>query len=244
MSRKTTGRLVGAFIPLAYIVYLAGGGLVDAGVGIPAELSQALEHQTQIGIGALLMLANSVFVIGIGLLAYPAIVNHDGLAARTYVITRVVEAVLLGVGVLFVLLLIPLARGVSGGTTTGSAEALGHTFQAANRYAVQIGMIALGLGSLLFCRALYRARIVPRLVAIWGVVGYIILAAGEAYGILGYEGMLHYAIGGAFEVFLGVWLLVKGFPTATTPELLQSDSAAVKGVSSGTAARSPGSDTS
>lgn len=214
MSPKSTGRVVGASILLAYLVYLSGGALVDSGAGVPAALSDVLEHQARIGVGALLMVANSVFVVGIGVLVFPAIVGHDELAARTYLAARIVEAVLLAVGVLFVLMLIPLAHSAAGATATGPAEALGHTFQAANRSAMQLGMIALGLGSLLFCRALHRARIVPRAVAIWGATGYLMMAVGEVCGILGYQGMLHYAVGGVFEVFLGVWLLVTGFPSA------------------------------
>ena len=218
MSPKTAGRLVGAAFLMAYLVYLTGGALVEAATGTPTELSRVAEHQLQIGVGALLMLANSVFVVAIGVLVFPAIVRHDALAARTYVVARVIEAVLLGVGVLSLLMLIPLARASEQATTDatdaaeGAAEVLGQVIPEANQTAMQIGMIALGIGSLLFCRALARARIVPRLVAVWGGLGYLILAAGEAGGILGYSGMLHYAVGGVFEVFLGVWLLVTGFP--------------------------------
>lgn len=215
MSPKTAGRLVGAALLMAYLVYLTGGALVEAATGTPTELSRVAEHQLQIGVGALLMLANSVFVVAIGVLVFPAIVRHDALAARTYVAARVIEAVLLGVGVLSLLTLIPLARASDQATTdaaAGAAEALGQVIPEVNQTAIQIGMIALGIGSLLFCRALARAQIVPRLVAVWGGLGYLILAVGEAGGILGYSGMLHYAVGGVFEVFLGIWLLVTGFP--------------------------------
>ncbi|MGH3448451.1 MAG: DUF4386 family protein [Nocardioidaceae bacterium] len=83
----------------------------------------------------------------------------------------------------------------------------------ANQYSMQIAMIGLGLGSILFCQVLLRAGLVPKPLAMLGLVGYVVLAAGEALGVLGYGfGQVHYAPGGVFEVALGVLLIVKGFP--------------------------------
>lgn len=74
-------------------------------------------------------------------------------------------------------------------------------------------MIFLGLGSLLFCRVLLRARLVPRFMAVWGMVGYAIVAAGMTLEVLGYSlGLALWIPGGLFEVALAVQLSVKGFP--------------------------------
>lgn len=67
----------------------------------------------------------------------------------------------------------------------------------------------------------------PRFLAVWGMVGYLALAAGETFGILGYEvGLAHYAPGGLFEVVLAVLLIRKGFPARQEPA---GPSAAVPG---------------
>ncbi|MGH3447735.1 MAG: DUF4386 domain-containing protein [Nocardioidaceae bacterium] len=229
MSTKTIGRIVGALFLLALVVYMAGGALVDAGAGTPPVLTDVADNQGQISTGALLMLANSAVVIGIGVLVFPVLRRHDELSARTYLVTRVFEAVVLAVGVLFLLVLIPLAGehadvGAAGGSVLPSVARVA---QEANQYSMQIAMIGLGLGSLLFCRALFRARLVPRSLAVLGLVGYVALAAGEILGVLGYGfGMAHYAPGGLFEVILGVLLVVKGFPAGPDQ---QSPAAAVSG---------------
>ncbi len=215
MSSITIGRIVGALILLAYVVYLTGGALVDFGAGIPAELEQVAGNTTLIALGAVLMLANSAIVACIGVLMLPVLRHRHEITAYAYLATRLFEAVMMAVGVLSLLLLIPLAQA---NTATASAPgavlaSLAPLAQQGNQYALHIGMIGLGLGSRLFCRALLRTGLVPGFMAVWGLIGYAALAMGETLALLGYDvGMLHYAPGGLFEVALGVLLIIKGFP--------------------------------
>lgn len=217
MSTRTTERIVGAFFLLAFVVYMAGGELVSSSIGTTDVLSNIVDHQMWIAAGALLMLVNSAIVIGIGVLVFPLLKPHHETTAYAYLATRVFEAVMLAVGILFLLLLIPLGQAyVDSGFASRS---LVDVAQQGNSYALHIGMIGLGIGGLLFCRALFRARLVPRSLAVLGIVGYPVLAAGEMLLILGYEiGLVHYALGGLFEIFLGVLLLVKGFSVRQHPQ--------------------------
>lgn len=216
MSTRTTGRIVGVGFLLAFAVYLAGGALVDSGTGTPAVLTDVADHQVRISAGVLLMLVNSAVVVAIGVLVLPILKPRHELAAYAYLAARVFEAVTMAVGALFLLLLIPLAReyaNAGAGTAASVLPSLARVAQEADQYSMRIAMIGLGIGAVLFCRALYRARLVPGFLALWGIVGYVALAAGEALGILGYGlGMAHYAPGGLFEVALGVLLIARGFP--------------------------------
>jgi hypothetical protein len=145
------------------------------------------------GAGALLMLLNSAVVAAIGILVWPVLRRHDGTSATAYLVSRVAEAVLLAVGVVLVLRLMPVAA----------------------EYAYQVAMIAVGLGGVVFCRVLLRARLVPRLVAVWGLVGYALLGLGAALEVLGVGvGLVLSVPGGLFELALGVLLIARGFPMA------------------------------
>ena len=89
-----------------------------------------------------------------------------------------------------------------------------------NDLAYQFAMLVLGVGSVPFCRALLRGRFVPGWLAVWGIVGYAVLAAGALLELVGLGVGLVLAIpGGLFEVTLGVTLLARGFsePFATPP---------------------------
>ncbi|XVS62650.1 DUF4386 domain-containing protein [Actinosynnema sp. CA-299493] len=183
MSSRAIGRAMGTLFLLAFVAYGAGAALVGSG-------SSAL-----VAAGALLMLLNSAVVVGIGVLAFPVLRPHGELTAHAYLVGRAVEAVLLAVGVVFVLLPASAGVGVAG-----------------NHYSYQVAMTAVGAVGVLFCRVLLRARLVPRAVAVWGVVGYAVFLLGAVLEVLGFGvGVALSVPGGLFEIALGVLLIAKGF---------------------------------
>jgi hypothetical protein len=67
------------------------------------------------------------------------------------------------------------------------------------------------VGSLFFCRSLLQARLVPRPLAILGLIGYSVLAVGGILELFGYGVGLVFSIpGGLFELVLGVLLIARG----------------------------------
>ncbi|HET8914533.1 MAG TPA: hypothetical protein VFM91_02395, partial [Propionibacteriaceae bacterium] len=69
-------------------------------------------------------------------------------------------------------------------------------------------------------RTLLQCQFVPGWLAVWGMVGYAVLAAGALLELIGLGLGLVLAIpGGLFEVVLGVTLIARGFPEpiGTTP---------------------------
>ena len=222
MSSRATGRIVGALFLVAFIAYGGGSALIDAGAGTPAVLADVADHQLLISAGALLMLVNSVVVAGIGILVFPVLRKHHEISAHTYLVTRVFEAVVMAVGVLFLLLLIPLGKEYAdaGAGDAPALSSLARVAQEGNLYAYQIAMMVLGVGALMFCRVLLRERLVPRFLAVWGMVGYAIFSAGAVLEVLRYGVGLALSVpGGLFEVALGVLLVVKGFPAVQAQDL-------------------------
>ncbi|MEV8442810.1 DUF4386 domain-containing protein [Actinosynnema sp. NPDC051121] len=149
--------------------------------------------------GGLLMLVNSAVVAGIGVLAFPVLRPHSELTAHAYLVGRAVEAALLAVGVVFVLLPEPVPAG--------------------NHYSYQVAMMSVATAGVLFCRVLFRARLVHRAIAVWGVIGYAAFLLGAVLEVLGHPvGVVLSIPGGLFELALGVLLIVKGFATPTAVE--------------------------
>lgn len=213
MSTQSRGRVVGSLFLLAFAAYLTGSAMVDSGSGTTDLLPAVPDHQTQIAAGGLLMLLNSAAVAGIGVMVLPVLKQHDKIAAYAYLVSRTVEAVLLAVGVVFVLLLVPLATEYAAVGADPVLPAIGRLALEGNQYAYQVAMIAVGLGGLVFCRVLFRSALVPRLLAAWGLVGYAIFAAGAVLEVLGYGVGLALSVpGGLFELALGVLLIGRGFP--------------------------------
>jgi hypothetical protein len=73
-------------------------------------------------------------------------------------------------------------------------------------------MITLGVSGLLLCYTLNSARLLPRWLAVWGLVGYAIIAGGMVSEFMGSGlGLASSLPGGLWEVCVGMWLIVKGF---------------------------------
>ena len=62
------------------------------------------------------------------------------------------------------------------------------------------------------CATLYKAKLLPRWLAVWGLVGYAIILGGMLSALFGSGlGDLSSLPGGLWEMFVGVWLIIKGF---------------------------------
>lgn len=213
-SDRTRAALTGGLFLAAIFAYAIGSGLASASTPGPGSLDALSANTTPHISGALLMILNSLMVAGIGLLLFPVIKRHHPQSAMLYLGARLTEAILLLVGIVFLLLLVPLSKHAHGSPAIASPvyETLHHLALQGNYWAYQVAMLVLGCGSIGLCRVLYRSRLIPRLAAAWGLAGYVLLIIGslaEFYGLP--LGIALSVPGGLFEVFLGIWLLVKGF---------------------------------
>ena len=114
-------------------------------------------------------------------------------------------------------MLVPLAEFVAGaGAIEGTA--LGSLLTQANTLAYQLGQGTLAFGALFMTWFLFRTRMVPRTLALWGVVGYAIHLTGAIAEIFGiHVGLVLSLPGGLFEVDL--WRLAdrQGVPILRAP---------------------------
>ena len=210
----TYSRLIGALFLSGFLFYGVGFGLVTSVVGAPDFLSTLSGHQTTLVLGAFLMLLNTAVDVGKGVLFFPILEKHGKRTALAYLAALIVEVVLLDVGVLALLMIVPLAQqGVDAGqASVGWAKALGSLAVQSNTMAYQIGQMSLGLGAVFLCLLLFRTRLIPRWLAISGLIGYPVLVAGTIAEIFGIHIGLYLTIPGFFfELVLPFWLFFKGF---------------------------------
>ena len=70
----------------------------------------------------------------------------------------------------------------------------------------------------MLCAGLSRARLVPRWLAVWGLAGYAILLVGSVLEVLGLDlRAIHTVPGGLWELFIGGWLIARGFSAPAVP---------------------------
>jgi hypothetical protein len=197
-----------------FVVGLVGNGLIQSILGTPDHLSAVSANSMVLAIGAILWLMAVAGDAAHGVLMFPILKQHHERVAFGYLGSRIIDAVFIAVMVLFVLLQIPLGSEYlkAGASDTSYLQALSTVFVQGQLYAYDIGMITLGLAGLMLCYTLYKAKLIPRPLAVWGLIGYAIIFCGMVSELTGSGlGLASSIPGGLWEVFIGVWLIVKGF---------------------------------
>ena len=216
---KRFSRIFGALFLAGFLVYGVGYGLVSSVTTAPDILAAVAANSTILVIGAFLMLLNTVVDIGKGVLFFPIAERHGKRTALVYLAAITVQVVLLDLGVLFLLLLVPLSE-LATGANAGWAAGIGSLLTEANTFAFNIGQATLSFGGLFMTWFLFRAHLLPRTLAAWGVIGYGIHMAGGVAEIFGvHVGLVLSLPGGLFEVALGIFLIAKGFSSVVVPRL-------------------------
>jgi hypothetical protein len=127
---------------------------------------------------------------------------------------RLGEAILGGVTVLVSTIVLLLVTG-NGYLTVFSIEqlqALVGLFLKVRSAGLTVVIVFLCLGPIAYCYLFYKSRYIPRWLAIWGILSFLLMLVQSFAGILVPSNSL--MVFGApailFEIFIGSWLLFKG----------------------------------
>ncbi|WP_460942004.1 DUF4386 domain-containing protein [Spirosoma daeguense] len=202
-SESVNTRLIGILFLIPLLAYGFGSGLVLSVIETPNYLTNFPIYKTQLIIGAMLVLINSISVVTVGILLFPVLEATSKALAISYLMTRFAEALLLVVGLASL-----VSLGVSG------QPALFETTKAIvkniNFWTYQSAMLVLGIGSTGFCYWLVESKVIPRLLSILGLIGYGLLALGAILEFFSCPVGIWLSIpGGLFEVGFGVWLIIR-----------------------------------
>jgi hypothetical protein len=214
-TNKTAARTFGFFFLIAFLSYGLGSGLIESIVNVPDFLSNIPENKATIIIGVILIaIIHTIVNIGLAVIMLPILMPFNKTLSYGYLSAAITASVLLVVGAIFLLLLIPLSNVYVklGATGTSNFETVGLILKKGGYFSYQIGMTIWGFGGLLFCSLLHQSKLVPRLVSIWGFIGYLIFISGTIFELFGYNvGVILSIPGGLFEIYLSIWLIIKGF---------------------------------
>jgi hypothetical protein len=168
----------------------------------------------------ILIIAN----IGTAVVLYPILKRqHHGLALG-FVTARVMESVFIGVGILSTLTIVTMRQDFAGVADADSAglATVGHALVALQEWTFLLGPgFVVGVGNgLILGYLMYRSGLVPRRMAVLGLVGGTLIVISGSAVMLGVleagSGLHNLAVVPEFfwELSLGVYLIVKGFKPA------------------------------
>jgi hypothetical protein len=140
-------------------------------------------------LGALLIIVNSILVLFIGILFRKTLTRYNVLVGDIYLYIRIFEAVALASIVLKLFLHINILKDLE----------------------YLLAMLILGLGSIPMCLLLYKHKISPPWLAIWGAAGYTLFSFGFLMELFGKAWSMYFlGFAGLWEIFFGIWLIIFG----------------------------------
>ena len=216
-THNKTARIVGILFLTAIVTSLLGGIWLDTILTAPDYLSSISGNKTQVVTGVLLELINGLAVIGIAVGMYPIFRKQYEALALGYVALRIIEAVIVIAAVISPLALIALSQEYinAGAPDTSYFQTLGTSFLAVRAIWVSTMLaIFFGLGALLFYYLLYQSKLVPRFISVWGFIAVALVLTWnllETFGIRINAGIILALPMILNEIFLGIWLIIKGF---------------------------------
>ena len=214
---RTTARIVGVLYLAGMVVGIGGNVLIQSILGAP-DPSTIAANSMLLAMGVVLWLSTVAGDAAHGILMFPVLKPHSERAAVGYLGARIIDATFIAVMALLILIQIPVGIEYlnAGSSDTSYLQALSTVLTKANLYAYEFAMITVGVAGLILCSMFYRTQLVPRLLAVWGLIGYAILLLGSVLQVLGFNLNSIQAIpGGLWELFIGVWLIAKGFSVSS-----------------------------
>lgn len=217
-SYKSNALWAGIFFILATVMGVLNAGMVGPLLGGNTFLSDLAGDGAVVRIGALFNTVMAGAVIAIAVALYPVLKRSHETLAIGYLAARTFEGIILAIGGLFWLALIPVGSEFVqlGAADPSHLQNLGETLVTLSVATFTLGAeIVFGVTALILNVVLLRAKLVPRIISIWGFFGGALLLALGAMKMLG---MSVDAIEIAFtapialnEMVLALWLIIKGF---------------------------------
>lgn len=218
-STRKIAVVAGAFFLITEITAIAGRVLYDPVLGHPGYIVGS-GADTRVFLGAFSEVILAIAVIGTAVTLYPIVRRQHQSVALGYVCGRLLEAAIIVVGIISVLSVVTLRQDLAGasGRNAAALVTVSKSLVAIHDWTFLFGPdLVLGANTLLLAYLMYRSGLVPRFIALLGLVGGPLICASATAVLFGlYEQVSVWgAIAAipvfAWEVTLAVWLIAKGF---------------------------------
>jgi hypothetical protein len=218
---RRTAAIVGALFLTVMVAWFIGTELIESILNAPDYLLNVYPNRIQVIVGVLFELIEVAAVVGIAVMMFPILKQYNERIALGYVVFRILECAMLIVAAISPLLLITLSQEYlnTGALDASSFQALGTLFVTLREHwSLLILAIFYCLAALMFYYVLYQTKLIPRFISVWGLTAATMALTTPLLGTLLGIPM------GLNEVFLGIWLIAKGFnPSAIASESRKRD---------------------
>lgn len=211
------GRFLGVAFLAQFVTSLAAGALswpILAG-DISAVMVGISNNVVQMRAAIVLDLATCVGIIVMTALLYVMLRGQGRIVALVALVLWLSEVMLTAVSVLGLYALLPLSAEFvkAGAPPTSYYETVGVAFLGIEQHAYDLTLLFFCLGAFLWYGLFFRSRIVPRALAVWGLLAIPLVLAGTLLMVWDRSLNVSFAIYIPylpFELVTGLWLLIRG----------------------------------
>lgn len=216
---RKIGIIVGVLFIFATVASIFGSVFLGSILDSPNYLTSVSAHGNELIISVILFLIAAISAFATSFMLFPVLRNHIESLAMGYVGLRLFENVFYVIGTLSLLVILSVSQKYVAGSTDASYYlTFGTLLLALKDWAVLVGtLIFFGLGSMTLNYVLYKSKLIPRWLSLWGFIGAVLALL---YGLIGVFGvgmgltspfaLLAMPIA-VQEMIFAVWLIFKGF---------------------------------
>jgi hypothetical protein len=224
-TNRKSGIVVGVLFILAAVAAIIGLALYGPILLDPEYIMRGSASHTQVIWGAFLETILALSVIGISTTMYPILREHNESMAIGYVCFRLLEATLIIIGIMSLLSIVTLSRDYASAAAPNASSLLaaGKSLVAVHDWTFLFGPnVALGPSTLMMSFVLYQSKLVPRFIAVLGLIGGPLIFTSAMLVMFGLYvqtsvwGAIFALPVFAYEMTLATWLIMKGFNSSAT----------------------------
>ncbi|MBN1995328.1 MAG: DUF4386 domain-containing protein [Anaerolineae bacterium] len=219
-----TSRVLGIAFLLQFVTSFSSGVFLQPAWLAPDDISQTMLNVANnawlVRANILLDMLTALGVIFLGAALFVTVRKQDEKMALTALGFYILEGALLAAGKMATFSLLHISQEYVAAGQPADLLLMGQVASEAMEYVGHIlSMLAFCLGGILFYYLLYKSRVVPAVLSLWGLITIFPLLVGTVTAIFGYQLpfiiFLPYV---PFEFVIGVWILVKGIRNGSETE--------------------------
>jgi Domain of unknown function (DUF4386) len=214
-TANRTSRILGVAFLLQFITSFASAMFLRTTWYVTDSMSETLvriaNNSSMLRLNILLDMFTALGVIFLGSMLFITLRKQNEKMALTALGFYILEAALLATSRMATFALLGLSQAYAAGHAA-DLPLLGQiAFDSMDFVGSSLHMLAFCLGGVLFYYLLDKARIVPRVLSLWGLIAVLPFVIGAPLAVMGYEvPMVFYLPYVPFELVIGIWILIKG----------------------------------
>lgn len=213
---KKLARIAGILFLFQLIPYYIGHEIILGSILYQEDLLNAVtQNRSQMALAIVLEIFSAFSFIAFSVILYQMLKDTSLYIARLYLGIRFVEftIIMFSQMKLTTLLSVSKAFGTEGEVFLSTQEIIVQTGLYEWEWINLIYMLVFCINALFFYYLLFQSRLVPRFISVWGFLGAFLALCIPVLLLFGQPtpGFIIYAPIGFNELFLAIWLIIKGF---------------------------------